>query len=42
MNGQGLLIWIDGKKYKGEFVNDKLNGKGKITYTDGLVEEGDF
>ncbi len=28
--------------YEGEFVNNKLNGTGKITYPDGRVEEGEF
>jgi hypothetical protein len=35
MHGFGLLIWKDGKKYEGEFVNDKREGKGTFTWSDG-------
>ena len=31
-----------GKVLKGEFLGGKLNGPGKITYSNGLVEEGQF
>jgi hypothetical protein len=35
MHGHGLLVWKDGKKYEGEFVNDKREGKGTFTWADG-------
>lgn len=42
MNGHGLLIWIDGKKYNGEFVNDKREGKGTFSWTDGRQYIGEW
>lgn len=35
MHGHGVLVWKDGKKYEGEFVNDKREGKGTFTWADG-------
>lgn len=28
MNGKGIFIWPDGRRYKGEFANDKKDGFG--------------
>jgi hypothetical protein len=30
MNGKGTLTWADGKKYEGNFVEDKRDGHGKL------------
>lgn len=35
MNGNGVLVWKDGKKYEGQFVMDKREGKGTFTWADG-------
>lgn len=34
--------WPDGKKYRGEYENDKKHGKGMIIYPDGSKFEGNF
>ena len=28
MEGKGLFTWPDGRKYQGEYLGDKKNGKG--------------
>jgi hypothetical protein len=35
MDGEGILTWKDGKKYKGNFVNDKREGHGEFVWADG-------
>ena len=35
LHGEGILIWKDKKKYSGQFVNDKREGKGTFSWTDG-------
>jgi len=42
MNGKGLLIWDDGKKYEGYFVNDKREGRGTFTWPDGRKYIGEW
>ena len=42
MHGYGILIWKDGKKYEGEFVNDKREGKGTFTWSDGRQYIGEW
>ena len=39
-NGQGTFTWPDGKKYVGEFKNDKMDGQGTLTWPDGSIEKG--
>jgi len=34
------LILSNGHIYVGDFINSKFNGKGKMTYANGNVEEG--
>ena len=31
----GLFTWSDGRKYEGEYVDDKKEGKGTFTWPDG-------
>lgn len=40
MHGQGVLIWRDGKRYEGQFVNDKREGRGVFRWKDGRVYDG--
>ena len=42
MHGYGILIWKDGKKYEGEFVNDKREGRGSFTWADGRQYIGEW
>ena len=42
MHGKGVLIWNDGKRYDGEFKNDKRQGKGVFTWKDGRVYDGEW
>ena len=42
MDGYGVYIWPDGKKYEGEFKEDKKHGKGTYTYKDGRIFEGEY
>ena len=41
-SGRGILIWSDGTKYEGYWVNNKANIKGKITHSDGDIYEGEW
>ena len=35
MDGYGEFTWSDGKKYKGEYLDDKKHGDGVFTWPDG-------
>ena len=35
MNGRGVYYWKDGRKYDGEYINDKKHGFGIYTWPDG-------
>ena len=41
VNGKGIFITVKGNKYVGDFVNNKLHGKGKLT-TKNIQYSGDF
>lgn len=41
-DGQGIFIWANGTKYVGEFDFSKIQGYGKMTYSNGQVYEGQF
>lgn len=40
MQGEGKMVWPDGKVYTGNFYNDLKNGEGKLTTAEGKVYEG--
>lgn len=40
MNGYGEKIYADGYHYKGNYLNDKRDGLGFMSYTDGSSYEG--
>ena len=40
MNGQGEMLYEDGRFYKGEFQNDKKHGKGILFLPNGRKIEG--
>jgi hypothetical protein len=37
MHGKGTYIWENGRKYQGEYFNDKKHGSGKYYWPDGKV-----
>jgi hypothetical protein len=39
-NGQGTMIYSDGRQYVGQFKDGTMDGTGKMTYPDGTVEQG--
>ena len=39
-DGEGTMSWADGRKYIGDFRDGKMHGIGKMTYSDGKIEEG--
>ena len=41
-HGYGILILSDSSVYEGNFIYDKINGNGKITYLNGSYYEGNF
>ena len=34
MNGKGVFLWPDQRKYEGEYVMDKKHGYGVFTWPD--------
>ncbi len=40
MHGQGIFTWGDGKRYIGNYVNDKKEGKGEFHWPNGQVFQG--
>ena len=42
MDGKGLFTWPDGRKYEGDYLNDKKHGFGIFTFKDGRVYEGEW
>ena len=37
MDGFGILTWPDGSQYIGQFENDKMSGRGRMTQPNGDV-----
>jgi hypothetical protein len=42
MHGRGIFTWPDGRKYEGEYYNDKKHGVGTYTWADGKRYEGEW
>ena len=42
MHGKGTFTWQDGRRYEGEYQNDKMHGKGTFTWQDGKKYVGDW
>ncbi len=38
----GTYLWPDGRRYEGDWVNSKMNGRGKFYFADGRVYVGEF
>lgn len=42
MEGRGLLTWSDGRKYFGDFHEDRIHGRGTYTWANGDHYTGDY
>jgi hypothetical protein len=42
MTGRGFMIWADGRRYDGEWHENRCNGRGVLTYKDGRRYEGEY
>ena len=42
INGKGKYIFSDGRKYYGEWKNNKMEGYGKFEWPDGRIYEGQY
>ena len=40
VDGYGVYTWAHGDRYEGDWVNNKLHGKGVKTYASGTVKSG--
>lgn len=40
MHGKGVFTWLDGRRYEGEYYDDKKHGKGVFTWPDGKRYNG--
>jgi hypothetical protein len=38
----GTYTWSDGGVYNGNFVHDKMSGKGRMTFSDGVTYDGEW
>ena len=41
-NGNGSIVWVNGDRCEGVFVDGKLTGKGKYVWANGDCYKGDF
>ena len=42
MHGKGVYTWKDGRKYEGEYKNDKKDGHGIYIWADGRKYDGQW
>jgi hypothetical protein len=42
MHGFGVYTWADGRRYEGEYLNDKKHGFGKYIWADGRQYIGNW
>ena len=42
MNGKGKYVWKDGRKYTGQWQENRLNGFGTYTWPDGRKYQGEW
>ena len=42
MDGEGLFMWADGRKYNGQYKEDKKHGYGVFEWPDGRKYKGEW
>ena len=42
MHGKGFYTWADGRKYDGDYINDRKEGFGSYIWADGRRYEGQW
>ena len=42
MHGNGTFYWPDGRKYVGDYYEDKKRGYGEFTWPDGRCYRGEW
>jgi hypothetical protein len=42
MHGKGTYVWPDGRKYQGDYINDKKDGHGYYEFGDGRRYDGQW
>lgn len=42
IQGQGVYLWSDDKKYDGQWLNNKMHGHGHLIWPDGKQYQGQF
>jgi hypothetical protein len=42
MHGSGTFSWSDGRRYMGEYFDDRKNGYGEFVWPDGRSYKGDW
>ena len=42
MEGKGVMVWPDGRKYDGQFVKNIKQGYGELHYADGSIYKGQW
>ena len=42
MHGKGTFTWADGRRYIGEYVDDKKKGYGEFIWPDGRCYRGEW
>ena len=42
MDGSGVFTWPDGRRYEGEYIDDKKEGRGIFYWNDGRKYDGQW
>jgi hypothetical protein len=42
MHGSGVFTWHDGRRYEGDYFDDKKEGQGIFTWPDGRKYDGQW
>ena len=42
MHGKGVYTWADGRKYEGDYLNDRKHGFGSYVWADGRQYVGEW